>query len=105
MKRILLILGAIVLTFNISSAQNYISNRAPLLESNYMELPIGDIKAEGWLLLQLQAQRTGLTGNLDEVYPNAEVSMISVNNYEYLFDKCMAKAGYRLAALLNDIFK
>jgi DUF1680 family protein len=70
MKRILLILGAIVLTFNISSAQNYISNRAPLLESNYMELPIGDIKAEGWLLLQLQAQRTGLTGNLDEVYPN-----------------------------------
>ena len=42
---------------------------------------------------------------LNEVYPNAEVSMISVNNYEYLFDKCMAKAGYRLAALLNDIFK
>ena len=41
---------------------------------------------------------------LEVVYPNAEVSPIDQNNYEYLYDKCMAKAGYRLAALLNDIF-
>lgn len=69
MKRIILLVSAIVLSLS-TNAQCYISNRAPLLESKYMELPIGAIKAEGWLLLQLEAQRTGLTGNLDEVYPN-----------------------------------
>lgn len=42
---------------------------------------------------------------LEVVSPSAEVSMTDYNNYEYLYDKCMAKAGYRLAALLNDIFK
>ena len=70
MRRIILLASAIMLASSILNAQSYISNRAPLLESKYMELPIGDIKAEGWLLLQLEAQRTGLTGNLDEVYPN-----------------------------------
>ena len=53
-----------------ASAQDYISNRAPLLESRYMELPLGAIKPEGWLKLQMQAQVTGLTGHLDEVYSN-----------------------------------
>ena len=42
---------------------------------------------------------------LEVVYPGAEVSMTDYNNYEYLYDKCIAKAGFRLAALLNDIFK
>ena len=51
-------------------AQEYIANRSPLLESRYMELPLGTIKPEGWLKLQLQAQVTGLTGHLDEVYPS-----------------------------------
>lgn len=53
-----------------ASAQDYISNRAPLLESRYLELPLGAIKPEGWLKLQMQAQVTGLTGHLDEVYSN-----------------------------------
>ena len=59
-----------MLTSAASFAQDYISNRAPLLESRYMELPLGAIKPDGWLKLQLQAQVTGLTGHLDEVYPN-----------------------------------
>ena len=50
-----------------ASAQEYIPNRAPLLQNSLMELPLGDIKAEGWLKLQLEAQRTGLTGHLDEI--------------------------------------
>ena len=48
---------------------NYLSNRAPLLDKTYLELPLGAIKAQGWLLAQLENQRDGLTGNLDEVYP------------------------------------
>ena len=70
MKRILILLGVLMLTSASSFAQDYISNRAPLLESRYMELPLGAIKPDGWLKLQLQAQVTGLTGHLDEVYPN-----------------------------------
>ncbi len=34
-----------------------------------------------------------------------EVRIKVVLQYEYLHTKCLAKAGYRLAALLNDIFK
>ena len=42
---------------------------------------------------------------LTVIYPDAQVKLAEQNNQEYLYDKCMAKAGYRLAALLNDIFK
>lgn len=35
----------------------------------YCELPLGAIRPEGWLRLQLQAQADGLTGHLDQVYP------------------------------------
>ena len=70
MKRIILVLGVLMLTTFSSSAQDYISNRAPLLESRYLELPLGAIKPEGWHKMQLQAQVSGLTGHLDEVYPN-----------------------------------
>lgn len=59
-----------VLMGTVSFAQDYIPNRSPLTESRYLELPLGAIKPEGWLRLQLQAQVTGLTGHLDEVYPN-----------------------------------
>lgn len=35
-----------------------------------MELPLGAVKADGWLQQQLLLQKEGLSGNLDEVYPN-----------------------------------
>ncbi|RPA70493.1 hypothetical protein EF405_03790 [Cyclobacteriaceae bacterium YHN15] len=35
----------------------------------YLELPLGSIKANGWLEDQLQRMANGLTGHLDEIYP------------------------------------
>ena len=44
-------------------------NRAPLEHIRYAELSLGAIRPEGWLKEQLQRQASGLTGHLDEVYP------------------------------------
>ena len=70
MKRSLLLTVILLLSLVQAEARDYISNRAPLVESRYMELPLGAIKPEGWLKLQMLSQVTGLTGHLDEVYPN-----------------------------------
>ncbi|MCP9610913.1 glycoside hydrolase family 127 protein [Coprobacter sp. LH1063] len=47
----------------------YQNNRYPLLTKPYMELPLGAITPTGWLEEQLVRMRDGLTGNLDEIYP------------------------------------
>ena len=67
MKRLLL-LSALSLMPLILGAQAPIFNRQPLTESRYADLPLGSIQPQGWLSQQLEAQRTGLTGHLDEVY-------------------------------------
>jgi hypothetical protein len=52
-----------------SQTKQYINNRAPLKPNPYIELPLGAIKAEGWLKEMLVRQKTGSTGNLDKLYP------------------------------------
>lgn len=47
---------------------NYVNNRYPLQSKPYMELPVGTVKAEGWLYEQLNRIRKGMTGNLDHIY-------------------------------------
>jgi DUF1680 family protein len=48
----------------------YLNNRPPLASKAYLELPLGSISPEGWLLQQLQLMKKGMTGHLDELYPS-----------------------------------
>lgn len=47
----------------------YVSNREPLKENPFILLPLGSVKAEGWLQEMLLLQKKGATGKLDELYP------------------------------------
>ena len=45
----------------------YIANRAPLLPSPLIKLPIGSITPKGWLRHQLELEAKGMTGHLPEI--------------------------------------
>lgn len=47
---------------------NYSNNRQPLLQKEYIELPLGTIKPKGWMEQQLLLMKNGMTGNLDQIY-------------------------------------
>ena len=67
MKRIELLAVLCLLWCFPAGAQVF--NRAPLSGGDYANLPLGAVKAQGWLLEQLQRQAAGATGHLDELYP------------------------------------
>ncbi len=75
MKRTFIILGTcfiIVLCGGLSGKANescYPNNRYPLIRKPYMELPLGSIKAKGWLLEMLERQKRGASGQMDTLYP------------------------------------
>ena len=66
MKRFYALLLAALLPLFLSAQ---VFNRAPLLGGDYAQLPLGSVKADGWLQDQLRRQADGLTGHLDELYP------------------------------------
>jgi hypothetical protein len=48
----------------------YKGNPGPLHRNAYIKLPLGAIKPAGWLRTQLELQAEGLTGNIDEYWPD-----------------------------------
>lgn len=69
MKKIILVAICTIIAVGSALAQvTPVFNRAPLMEKQFAQLPLGAIRADGWLLEQLKRQATGLTGHLDEEY-------------------------------------
>jgi Uncharacterized protein conserved in bacteria len=46
---------------------NYTQNREPLLPLNFIKLPVGQVKPQGWILRFLELQKNGLNGHLGEI--------------------------------------
>lgn len=47
---------------------NYISNREPLVENPYIQLPLGAVVPKAWLYQQLKLSAEGMTGHLDSIW-------------------------------------
>ena len=69
MKTLIRLVGTALAVLAAQALPAQVFNRAPLEPTNYAALPLGSIRPEGWLREQLQRQADGLTGHLDEVYP------------------------------------
>jgi len=69
----LLLMGLVAVSTEAGQAgrSSYQGNRAPLQGKPYAELPLGAIEPQGWLLEQLRRMAAGMTGHLDEWYPEA----------------------------------
>jgi uncharacterized protein len=49
---------------------SYKNNPEPLRVNTYIRLPLGSVKPAGWLKTQLEIEASGLTGNIDDFWPD-----------------------------------
>jgi len=81
----------------------YNSSRAPLLDTPFVRLPLGSVKADGWLKQQLILQKEGLTGHGEELYGDiGQSSWIGGTNDSWERGPYYAKGLIPLAYTLND---
>lgn len=69
MKRLFAAAAFLLFTASHTMAQPYSFNRAPLQPKPFAELPLGSIKAQGWLREMLRRQEQGATAQMDVLYP------------------------------------
>jgi hypothetical protein len=67
-KRLMRNVLSFLIMFGAVSA-NADHNRSPLQRTPFSNLPLGSVKARGWLLKQLENQKAGLTGHAEQVIP------------------------------------
>jgi hypothetical protein len=86
----------------------YISNRAPLLASPLIRLPVGSVEPRGWLRKQLELQAEGFNGYLYEISPflkkerNAWLAADGMGDYGWEEPPYWLKGFSNLAYLLRD---
>ncbi|HYW48900.1 MAG TPA: beta-L-arabinofuranosidase domain-containing protein [Bryobacteraceae bacterium] len=69
-RAILLAVVAGVVTAAGSRAAEPVKNRPPLAPGSFYPLPLTSVKPQGWLREQLRIQAEGITGHLDEFWPD-----------------------------------
>lgn len=72
-KNLFMMITILSVIFGCSSKKEnrfYPNNPEPLKQNAYIKLPLGAVKPSGWLHRQLEIQAEGLTGNLDEFWPD-----------------------------------
>ncbi|MGC8638274.1 MAG: beta-L-arabinofuranosidase domain-containing protein [Isosphaeraceae bacterium] len=61
-------------SLEVRSAEQRSSSRAPIPPIAFRPLPLGQVKPAGWLLDQLRVQASGISGHLDEFWPDIKNS-------------------------------
>lgn len=54
-------------SYGTATSGHYLQSRAPLLPWNFLKLPVGKVRPEGWTKAMLLRQKEGLNGHLSEI--------------------------------------